>query len=100
MHLAVPVPDVYFNLCRSQFTYFTAAYEFSKFKVCSYYHRDKYQHLTECVGFLSFVWMSRPLTVLFPLDNRIQLAPKVSPMERPLGVSFSIYMFAKQQEPH
>lgn len=51
---------------------------FSKFKVYSYYHRDKVSALTELMVLLSCVWTSWQLTVPFPLDNRIQLAADFS----------------------
>lgn len=51
---------------------------FSKFKMYSYYHRDKVSALTELMVLLSCVWTSWQLTVPFPLDNRIQLAANFS----------------------
>lgn len=64
MSLAASVPDVYFNSCRSQFTYSTAAYEFSKFKVCSYYHGINvsfiefvFSPLSGCLGHLQFPFL-------------------------------------------
>lgn len=71
MRLAVSGPDIYFNPCRSQFTCFTAEYEFSKFEVCPYYRRDKWQHLTEFVGFPPLSGCVEYLIGSFPFDDRI-----------------------------
>lgn len=55
--------------------------------------------LSEFMILLSWVWTSWQLRVPLPLDNRMQLAAKFSPVQWPWGIFFSVQIFSEQQKP-